>query len=118
MNAGRRGTLNSIVTRTVVPLALAVLLLSMTSCVCVGERVELVELRTEEQTIDLGGAERVVIEVEIGIGKLSIKGDSPALLDAKFTYNTHGRLRRQERKGTSLHNPAERRGQERPGRRP
>ena len=79
--------MNSIVTRTVVPLALAVLLLSMTSCVCIGERVELVELRTEEQTIDLGGAERVVIEVEIGIGKLSIKGDSPALLDAKFTYN-------------------------------
>ena len=59
-----------------VVLAFAVLLLSITSCVCIGERVELVDLRTEEQTIDLGGAERVVVEVEIGIGKLRVKGGS------------------------------------------
>ncbi len=68
-------------------LASAVLVLSMTSCVCIGERVELVDLRTEEQTIDLGGAERVVIEVDIGIGKLNVRGGSSALLDAEFTYN-------------------------------
>lgn len=79
--------MNSTGTRTAVLLASAVLLLSMTSCVCVGERVELVDLRTEEQTIDLGGAERVVIELEIGIGKLSVRGGSSALLDAEFTYN-------------------------------
>lgn len=79
--------MNSIGTRTAVLLASAVLLLSMTSCVCVGERVALVDLRTEEQTIDLGGAERVVIELEIGIGKLSVRGGSSALLDAEFTYN-------------------------------
>ncbi len=79
--------MNSIGTRTAVLLASAVLLLSMTSCVCIGERVELVDLRTEEQTVDLGGAERVVIEVEIGIGKLNVRGGSSALLDAEFTYN-------------------------------
>ena len=79
--------MNSTVTRTAVPLVFAVLLLSMTSCVCVGERVELVDLRTEEQTIELGGAERVVIDVEIGIGKLNVRGGSPALLNAEFTYN-------------------------------
>lgn len=79
--------MNSTVTRTAVLLALAVMMLSMTSCVCIGERVELVDLRTENQTIDLGGAERVVIEVEIGIGKLNVTSGSPALLDAEFTYN-------------------------------
>ena len=68
-------------------LASAVLLLSTTSCAFIGERVELVDLRTEEQTIDLGGAERVVIEVDIGIGELRVKSGSSALLDAEFTYN-------------------------------
>jgi hypothetical protein len=86
-NVREEGALNSIGTRTAVLLASAVLLLSMTSCVCVGERVELVDLRTEEQTVDLGGAERVVIELEIGIGKLNVRGGSSALLDAEFTYN-------------------------------
>jgi len=79
--------LNSTGTRTAVLLASAVLLLSMTSCVCIGERVELVDLRTEKQTIELGDAERVVIEIEIGIGKLNVTGGSAALLDAEFTYN-------------------------------
>jgi len=86
-NVREEGALNSIGTRTAVLLASTVLLLSMTSCVCVGERVELVDLRTEEQTVDVGDAERVVIEVEIGIGKLDITGGSSALLDAEFTYN-------------------------------
>ncbi len=79
--------MNSTGTRTAVLLASAVLMLSVTSCVCVGERVELVDLRTEEQTIDLDGAERVVIDVEIGIGKLHVTSGSSALLDAEFTYN-------------------------------
>ena len=68
-------------------LALAVLMLSATSCAYVGERATLVDLRTEEQTIDLGGAERVVIEVDMGIGELRVKGGSTVLLDAEFTYN-------------------------------
>ena len=79
--------MNSAGTRTAVLLALAVLILSMTSCVCIGERAKLVDLRTEEQTIDLGSAERVVIEVDMGIGKLNVKAGSTALLDAEFTYN-------------------------------
>ncbi len=86
-NEGKEEILNSTGTRTAVLLALAVLLLSMTSCVCIGERVQLVDLRTEEQTVDLGGAERVVIDVDLGIGKLNVKGGSSALLDAEFTYN-------------------------------
>jgi hypothetical protein len=88
-NEGKEEILNSTGTRTAVLLALAVLLLSMTSCVCigVGDRVKLVDLRTEEHTIDLGGAERAVIEVNMGIGKLRVKSGSPALLDAEFTYN-------------------------------
>ncbi|MEA3409436.1 MAG: toast rack family protein [Candidatus Eisenbacteria bacterium] len=79
--------MNSIGTRTAVLLASALLMLSMTSCVCIGERVELVDLRTEERTVELDGAERVVIDIDMGIGKLHIAGGSSALLDAEFTYN-------------------------------
>ncbi|MFH1689364.1 MAG: toast rack family protein [Candidatus Eisenbacteria bacterium] len=79
--------MNSVGTRTAVLAAAAALLLSITSCVCVGERVELVDLRTEEHTVDLGDAESVVIDVEIGVGKLIVKSGSAALLDAEFTYN-------------------------------
>jgi hypothetical protein len=86
-SAGRRRPLKSAGTRTAVLTAAAALLLSTTSCVCIGERVDLVDLRTEEHTVDLGGAESVVIDVEIGIGELVIKSGSAALLDAEFTYN-------------------------------
>ncbi|MCK4409004.1 MAG: hypothetical protein KAW67_02905 [Candidatus Eisenbacteria sp.] len=79
--------MNSTGTRTALLLALAALTLSMTSCICIGERAELVDLRTEERTIDLGGAERVVVDVDIAIGELRVKSGSPALLDAEFTYN-------------------------------
>jgi hypothetical protein len=83
----KEGIVSSTGTRTAVLMASALLLLSMTSCVCIGERAKLVDLRTEEQTIDLGVAERVVIDVDMGIGKLRVKSGSAALLDAEFTYN-------------------------------
>ena len=74
-------------TRASVLAVAAVLLLSVTSCVCVGERVELVDLRTEDRTVDLEGAEYVVLDIEMGIGKLTVKSGSSSLMDAEFTYN-------------------------------
>jgi hypothetical protein len=65
----------------------AVLLLSMMGCVCTGERVELVDLRTEEHTVDLDGAERVVMDIDMGIGKLTVRSGAEALMEAEFTYN-------------------------------
>lgn len=79
--------MNSVVSRTAVLAATATLLLSATSCVSTGERVELADLRTDERSVDIGGAESVVIDIEIGIGKLTVKSGSAALLDAEFTYN-------------------------------
>ncbi len=79
--------MNSTATRIALLVTSTALTLSMTSCVCTGERVELVDLRTEERSVDIGGAERVVIDVEIGIGKLVVQSGSAALLDAEFTYN-------------------------------
>ena len=79
--------MSSSVTRAFVLAAAAVLLLSVTSCVCVGERVELVDLRTEDHTVDLEGAESVVIDIEMGIGKLTINSGSSSLMDAEFAYN-------------------------------
>lgn len=74
-------------TRTSVLAVAAVMLLSVTSCVCVGERVELVDLRTEEHTVDLEGADRVVIDIDMGIGKLTVNSGSSSLMDAEFSYN-------------------------------
>jgi len=65
----------------------AALLLSTTSCVCAGERVELVDMRTEDHTVDLDGAEHVVIDIEMGIGKLTVKSGASSLMDAEFAYN-------------------------------
>ena len=79
--------MNSTWTRTATLGAAAALLLSMTGCVCMGERVDLVDLRTDEHRVDLDGAESVVIEVDIGVGKLIVESGSSALLDAEFTYN-------------------------------
>lgn len=79
--------MNPTATRAAVLAAAVMMLLSTASCVHTGERVELVDLRTEDHTVELGGAERVVVDVEIGIGKLTIRGGSSALMDAEFTCN-------------------------------
>jgi hypothetical protein len=79
--------LNSIWIRTATLTAAALLLMSMTSCVCVGERVELVDVRTDSHAIDLDGAESVIVEIDIGVGELTVKSGASALLEAEFTYN-------------------------------
>lgn len=58
-----------------------------TSCVCIGESATLIDMRTDTHAVELGGAERVYVELEMGIGTFEIRGGSDVLLDAEFTYN-------------------------------
>ena len=45
------------------------------------------EVRTETQSVQLGGANSVDARVEMGVGNLAISGGASELLDAGFTYN-------------------------------
>ncbi|MGO9273609.1 MAG: toast rack family protein [Terriglobia bacterium] len=78
-------------TRTRVP-ALAILLamLTVASACVVGDNVTTGDLRTESQSVDLGGAKSVRVEIKMGAGKLKVGSGVKAangLLDAEFTYN-------------------------------
>jgi N-terminal domain of toast_rack, DUF2154 len=45
------------------------------------------ELRTETQSVPLGGAKSAVADVSMGVGELSISGGATDLMNATFTYN-------------------------------
>lgn len=74
-------------TRAIVVLAAAALLLPTSSCVCVGERAELIDTVNETHTVELEGAERVIVRLDVGIGAFHIKSGSDALMEAEFEYN-------------------------------
>src|ERR1700726_2506464 len=43
--------------------------------------------RTETRSIDLDNSELVRAELKMGVGELHVRGGSPKLLDAEFTFN-------------------------------
>jgi len=43
--------------------------------------------RTMSKQVELGGAEKVVLDINIGVGELKLAGGSESLLDARFEYN-------------------------------
>lgn len=45
------------------------------------------ELRTESETVEVGDAETVRVEIEMGAGDLEVTGGAQDLLEADFTYN-------------------------------
>jgi len=65
------------------PILIAVLLLA-TACAG-GVRVG--ELQTRSQTVELGDADSVNVEVQMGAGVLDMSGGASELLEASFTYN-------------------------------
>lgn len=77
-------------TATVVLLAAAVALASGAGCISIGDRAQLTDLQTVEQTVELDGAERVVAYLDMGVGELTITSGTDALLDAEFSYNVAG----------------------------
>jgi hypothetical protein len=52
-----------------------------------GETAEPGDLVEETHYLELEGAKRVDVKIEMAVGKLSIDGGSDDLLDAQFTYN-------------------------------
>jgi hypothetical protein len=65
-------------------LAMVVVLLAASGCSS-GARVG--ALRTESETVELGGAAPVRVEIEMGAGELKVAGGAAKLLEASFTYN-------------------------------
>jgi hypothetical protein len=61
---------------------LAVLL--MVGC---GSRLRVGELRSESQSVELGDAESVRVEINLGAGDLTVNGGAEKLLEADFIYN-------------------------------
>ncbi len=66
-----------------IALALFVMLF-LTGC---GSRARVGALQTESQSIELGDAESVRVEIEFGAGDLKVTGGAEKLLEAGFTYN-------------------------------
>lgn len=65
-------------------LAMVAILVAASGC---GGGVRVGELRTESETVELGGATSVRVEVEMGAGELDLSGGAAELLEASFTYN-------------------------------
>lgn len=53
----------------------------------VNNKVTVSETKHETKEIDLNGSERVKTEINIGVGKLNVSGDSNKLMKAEFIYN-------------------------------
>ena len=71
--------------RIVVGLALGLLVAPLLAACGTGGRVG--ELRTESQSVELGDADSVRVEIEMGAGDLVLTGGAQDLLEADFTYN-------------------------------
>jgi hypothetical protein len=65
-------------------LAIFVLLIAVSGCDG-GARVG--DLQTKSETVELGDAESVSVEIEMGAGELDVSGGASELLEATFTYN-------------------------------
>ncbi|MFC2164386.1 toast rack family protein [Acidobacteriota bacterium] len=66
-------------TLTIIPILL--LLFGSMACVEVGD------MEVDTRTVELEGAETVVLEVRMGAGELNIHGGARELMDATFAYN-------------------------------
>jgi len=78
-------------TQARVPVLAILLALAVTACACViGDNVATGELRTDSQSVDLGGAKSVRVEIKMAAGQLKVESgvkSAGGLLDAEFTYN-------------------------------
>ena len=50
-------------------------------------RVRVGDLQTKSQTVELGDADSVDVEIQTGAGELDVSGGASELLEASFTYN-------------------------------
>jgi len=68
----------------VVLMAIVAVLLVASGC---GGGARVGKLQTESQTVELGGADSVHVEIDMGAGELDVTGGAAELLEASFTYN-------------------------------
>ena len=64
--------------------AIAIALFAATGC---DEGARIGDLQTKSETIELGDADSVTVEIEMGAGELDVSGGTGELLEATFTYN-------------------------------
>jgi len=65
-------------------LTLLLLLVVVSGC---DEGARVGDLQTESQTVELGDADSVDVEIQMGAGVLDVSGGASELLEATFTYN-------------------------------
>jgi hypothetical protein len=68
-------------------LAISALFLATISCTIFSSQIRVGSLQTETQTVELGDAEAVDVQIVMGAGVLAIRGGASDLLEAEFTYN-------------------------------
>lgn len=68
----------------IVLLAMVAILLAASGC---GGGARVGELRTESETVQLGGAAPVRVEIKMAAGELNVSGGAAELLEANFAYN-------------------------------
>jgi hypothetical protein len=75
--------MNTRISKSVAFMAIVVMLLA-SGC---ARGVRVGKLQTESQSVELGGAESVRVEINMGAGELDVAGGADKLLEADFTYN-------------------------------
>ncbi|MGB3712996.1 MAG: toast rack family protein [Candidatus Promineifilaceae bacterium] len=65
-------------------LAIVVVLFAATGCI---EGARVGDLQTKSETVELGDAESVSVDIDMGAGELDVSGGAGELLEATFTYN-------------------------------
>lgn len=68
-------------------LAMVVVLLVTGGCIGRGRRLQIGKLQTESRSVELGGADSVRVEIDMGAGELEMAGGAAGLLEADFRYN-------------------------------
>jgi hypothetical protein len=68
-------------------LLIALLLLAELVLAGCAPRARVGELRSESQLVELGNAESVRVEIDLGAGDLKVTGGAEKLMEADFTYN-------------------------------
>ena len=72
----------------VIALLVAVMVLSTTvGCALTRPRARVGELRTKSESVELGDAESVRVEINVAAGELEVSGGANELLEADFRYN-------------------------------
>ena len=56
-------------------------------CACSGEKTRTGELKTDTQSVRLGSAKSVSVELKMGAGDLKVKGGAGGLMAGTFSYN-------------------------------